>query len=195
MWRVDEYRRTLRVADRSPATQRAYASDVARFVTWADEQGWAGPATSPARFARLPGVHDPHGDERSSIARRRASLRGYFAWLVERGTLSESPAARLSAPRPNVTLPRLVVREQLDVLLDESWGEDEWAVRDRAVCEVLYGAGLRVSELCDLDLDSVDFAAGLLRVAGQGSQGARRAAARQGPRRRARSGPRTRART
>jgi len=168
-WRVEEYRRTLRVADRSVATQRAYASDVARFVAWALDQNWTGPGDVTRRGLRGYLAHmTAHGDERSSIARRRASLRGYFAWLVERGSLTESPAARLSAPRPNVTLPRLVVREQLDVLLDESWGEDEWAVRDRAVCEVLYGAGLRVSELCDLDLDSVDYGAGLVRVVGKG---------------------------
>ena len=60
------------------------------------------------------------------------------------------------------------MREQLDALLDEDWGEDEWATLDRAVCEVLYGAGLRVSELCGLDLESVDFHQGLLRVLGKG---------------------------
>jgi site-specific recombinase XerD len=108
------------------------------------------------------------GDARSSIARRRASLRRYFAWLVERGHLAQSPAARLMAPRAPSRLPTLVVREQLDVLLDEDWGDDEWALRDRAVCEVLYGAGLRVSELCDLDVAGVDFHGGLLRVMGKG---------------------------
>jgi integrase/recombinase XerC len=60
------------------------------------------------------------------------------------------------------------VREQLDTLLDEDWGEDAWATLDRAVCEVLYGAGLRVSELCDLNVASVDFRQGLLRVMGKG---------------------------
>ena len=60
------------------------------------------------------------------------------------------------------------MREQLDSLLDDDWGEDEWATLDRAVCEVLYGAGLRVSELCGLDIDSVDFRQGLLRVLGKG---------------------------
>ncbi|MDE3064346.1 MAG: tyrosine-type recombinase/integrase [Acidobacteriota bacterium] len=168
-WRVEEYRRTLRVADRSPATQRAYASDVALFVTYSRERGWRGPDEVTGRGLRGYLAHmTQRGDERSSIARRRASLRGYFAWLVERGFLAENPAQRLSAPRPNAVLPRVVVREQLDALLDESWGEDEWAVRDRAVCEVLYGAGLRVSELCDLDLASVDQDAGLVRVLGKG---------------------------
>lgn len=110
------------------------------------------------------------GDQRTSIVRRRATLRGYFSWLVERGLLGESPAARLSAPRPASQLPKIVVREQLDHLLDEDWGDDEWAVLDRAVCEVLYGAGLRVSELCGLDLDSVNFTQGLLRVLGKGQK-------------------------
>jgi integrase/recombinase XerC len=65
-------------------------------------------------------------------------------------------------------LPKVVVREQLDSLLDEDWGDDEWAVLDRAICEVLYGAGLRVSELCGLNVDSVDFTEGLVRVMGKG---------------------------
>jgi site-specific recombinase XerD len=168
-WRVEEYRRTLRVADRSPATQRAYAGDVALFVAWAHSQGWGGPGEVTGRGLRAYLAYmTERGDERSSIARRRASLRGYFAWLVESGVLVDNPTARLSAPSATRKLPRVVVREQLDVLLDEGWGEDEWAVRDRAICEVLYGAGLRVSELCDLDLDSVDADAGLLRVMGKG---------------------------
>jgi len=61
--------------------------------------------------------------------------------MVQRGHLEESPAARLSAPRPNLRLPKIVVREQLDTLLDDDWGEDAWATLDRAVCEVLYGRG------------------------------------------------------
>lgn len=108
------------------------------------------------------------GDERTSIVRRRASLRSYFGWMVERGHLAESPAARLSAPRPNSRLPKIVIREQLENLLDDDWGEDEWATLDRAVCEVLYGAGLRVGELCGLELDSVNFAQGLVLVMGKG---------------------------
>jgi integrase/recombinase XerC len=170
-WRVQEYRRTLRVAERSPATERAYASDVTHFAEWAAAQELPTPSQVTHRaLRRYLAFMTERGDQRSSIARRRASLRGYFTWLVERGRLTESPAARLSAPRPNSTLPRIFVREQLDVLLDEHWGEDEWAGRDRAICEVLYGAGLRVSELCDMDLGSVDFTAGLLRVVGKGNK-------------------------
>ncbi|MGH9019750.1 MAG: tyrosine-type recombinase/integrase [Acidimicrobiales bacterium] len=170
-WRQEEYARTLRVTQRAATTQRAYLSDVALFVEWASERGASGPASVTRRDLRAYLTHlTQRGQARSSIARRRASLRGYFAWLVERGAIEESPALRLSAPRPHQSLPRVVVREQLDALLDESWGEDEWAVRDRAVCEVLYGAGLRVSELCGLDLGDVDYASGLVRVTGKGNK-------------------------
>lgn len=168
-WHVEGYAQTLRAADRSPATQRAYLGDLQQFISWAEEQHWSEPTRITKRILReYLAFMTLRGDERASIARRRASLRSYFAWLVERGHLEESPAARLSAPRPNVQLPKVVVREQLDSLLDEDWGDDEWAVLDRAICEVLYGAGLRVSELCGLNVDSVDFSEGLVRVMGKG---------------------------
>ena len=168
-WRTAAFAQTLRAEDRSPATQRAYVGDVTRFAKWAATRGVAFPsAVSRITLREYLATMAARGDERSSIARRRASLRRYFAWLVERGHLAESPAARLSAPKAASRLPQLVVREQLDVLLDEDWGDDEFAVLDRAVCEVLYGAGLRVSELCDLQRDSVDFSEGLLLVLGKG---------------------------
>lgn len=169
MWRLEGYEDTLRAADRSPATQRAYVADAKAFVRWAGERGTITPSEVTKKDLRDYLVFmTTRGDERTSIIRRRASLRSYFAWLVERGHLPSSPAARLLAPRPAQHLPKIVVREQLENLLDDDWGEDEWATLDRAVCEVLYGAGLRVSELCGLDLTSIDFAQGLLRVLGKG---------------------------
>jgi site-specific recombinase XerD len=168
-WRLNDYAQTLRAADRAIATQRAYTSDAELFVVWAEERGVLSPTRVTKKDLRDYLVFMTNrGDARTSIIRRRASLRGYFGWLVERGDLESSPADRLLAPRPDRKLPKIVVREQLDALLDDDWGEDEWATLDRAVCEVLYGAGLRVSELCGLDLVSVDFHQGLLRVLGKG---------------------------
>lgn len=168
-WHLESYADTLRAADRAEATQRAYSSDATAYVRWSIERGTFSPTEVTKKDLRDYLVFMTNrGDERTSIIRRRASLRSYFAWLVERGYLTLSPAARLLAPRPNHHLPKIVVREQLDNLLEDDWGEDEWATLDRAVCEVLYGAGLRVSELCGLDVESVDFAQGLLRVMGKG---------------------------
>jgi site-specific recombinase XerD len=170
-WQREGYVATLIAADLSPATVRAYASDLDTFCVWASTHGVDSPSSVTRRVLReyLSGLAQ-RAAARATIARQRASLRGYFDWLVQRGHLDESPAARLSAPRPSSKLPTIVVREQLDVLLDEDWGDDEWALLDRAVCEVLYGAGLRVSELCGLDCSSVDLGAGRVRVLGKGNK-------------------------
>jgi integrase/recombinase XerC len=171
VWRVESYGDTLRAADRSAATQRAYLADARAFERWARERGTATPSAVTKKDLRDYLVFmTTRGDERTSIIRRRASLRSYFSWLVERGHLVSSPAARLLAPRPSHQLPKIVVREQLENLLDDDWGDDKWATLDRAVCEVLYGAGLRVSELCGLDLASIDYTQGLLRVLGKGQK-------------------------
>ena len=141
------------------------------FVEWASERGLHGPREVKVAVLReYLAFMTIRGDERSSLLRRRASLRSYFAWLVERGHVEENPAARLSAPRASHHLPKVVGRDHLETLLDEDWGDDRWAYLDRAVCEVLYGAGLRVSELCDMNVSSVDFAEGLVRVTGKGNK-------------------------
>lgn len=168
-WGLDDFAASLRALDRSPATLRAYRGDVERFAHWAREHAVTAPGQVSQRTLRqYLASMNLDGDERSSISRRRASLRTYFAWALQRGYVEVDPAARVSAPRPHSQLPEIVGREQLELLLDGDWGDDPWARRDRAVCEILYGAGLRVSELCGLDHDSVDPAQGLLRVLGKG---------------------------
>jgi len=168
-WHLDGYRLSLIARDRSPETLRAYVGDVAAFAVFAADTGVQSPEAVDRRLLREYLAHVSNkGDKRSSITRRVASLRGFFAWLAAAGTIAEDPAAGLSAPKSGHVLPELVVRQQLDELLDADWGNDPWALRDRACCEVLYGAGLRVSELCGLDLDDVAVRDGLLSVLGKG---------------------------
>ncbi|OYV60749.1 MAG: hypothetical protein B7Z69_03190, partial [Actinobacteria bacterium 21-73-9] len=170
-WRLGAFDATLRARERSTNTRRAYLGDVADFARFAAGLGLGGPeAVTTAHLRRYLAALTERGDERATLRRRRAGLRAYFDWLVERGHRAQSPAARLSAPKPASRLPTLASREQLDALLDEDWGDDEWAQLDRAVCEVLYGAGLRVGELCGLDRASIDFSRGLLRVLGKGDK-------------------------
>ena len=168
-WLLEGFVATLKTKNRSEATLRAYISDIEQFIEWAEDNKHSDYKKITKRTLReYLAFMTSRGDERTSIMRRRASLRSYFTWLVERKHLDESPAARLSAPKPNSQLPKIVVREQLENLLDVDWGDDKFALLDRAVCEVLYGAGLRVSELCGLNVTSVDFKQGLLRVLGKG---------------------------
>ena len=170
-WARTEYETHLRSANRSPETVRAYMADLDAFISWASERGLDDPAVVTRRDARdFVAFLVRRGDERTSVARRTATLRGYFTFLTRRGLVPTNPAAGLSAPKPHKKLPELVIREQLDELLDADWGEDPIALRDRAICELLYGAGIRVSELCSLDLDDLDDEAGVIHVVGKGSK-------------------------
>ena len=108
---------------------------------------------------------------KSTIARKAASIRAYFSWLHERGLITEDPAARLSAPTASSHLPTLVGQAELTDLLDRPVDRaDGVEVRDQVVLELLYGSGLRVSELCGIDLDDVDLATGTLTVLGKGAK-------------------------
>jgi len=171
LWRVEGFATRLRAANRSAETMRAYLGDLELFVSWALEQGYEDPGRITRKELRdYVGYLTRRGDQRTSTARRVATIRNYFAWLVQENILETSPATGLKTPKPPKKLPELVVREQLEELLDADWGDDGKAVRDRAICEILYGAGLRVSELCSLDLDSIDESSGLIRVTGKGNK-------------------------
>ena len=170
-WARDEYLTHLRSANRSPETLRAYVTDLDTFISWANERGLSEPSSVTRRDVRdYVAFLVRRGGERTSVARRTATLRGFFAFLARRGLVTTNPAAGLSAPKPHKKLPELVIREQLDELLDADWGDDPVALRDRAICELLYGAGIRVSELCSLDLDDLDDVAGVIHVLGKGSK-------------------------
>ena len=91
--------------------------------------------------------------------RRRASLRGYFDWLVERGLLRHEPRGATARRRPQRTrCPRSSCASSSTTCSTTTGARTSGPSLDRAVCEVLYGAGLRVAELCGLDLADVDFA-------------------------------------
>ncbi|EHR49652.1 site-specific recombinase XerD [Saccharomonospora marina XMU15] len=114
------------------------------------------------------------GRSRSTLARRAASARTFTAWAYRRGELDSDPGARLVAPRAHRTLPGLLRPQQANNLLRASESgaaeQDPIALRDHALLELLYATGVRVSELCGLDLDDVDFDRRVVRVLGKGSK-------------------------
>jgi integrase/recombinase XerC len=153
----------------------AYRADLAAFVRWADPLSTLGPGGVDRRvlrrwLAELTG----EGFARRTIARRASSLRRYFAWAARTGRVPADPTAGLSAPRGDGRLPRVLTPEDLTVLLDEprvTAGEDPAVrCRDDAVLELLYGAGLRVAELCGLRPGDLDREARLVTVWGKGGK-------------------------
>ena len=153
----------------SPRTLEAYGRDLERFI---DSQLRAG--------VRDPGgLHREHvsgwlcelerlGLSPRSRARALVAVRRFLRHLAARGTLRRDVLVGIVAPRQARTLPRALAQEETAALLAAPDGESALALRDRAMLECLYGAGLRVSELCGLPLAALDRRRGLLRVLGTG---------------------------
>ncbi|MFH1143078.1 MAG: tyrosine recombinase XerC [Candidatus Eisenbacteria bacterium] len=158
---------------RSPHTVRAYGDDLrASFRFLAQRCG------RPARLEDLDAAHlrlwvaaQQAGQARPrSIVRRRSAMRRFTRFLCRENLLATDPAQRLPAPPIGRPLPRALSAHRLATRLDADWGEDWAARRDRAICELLYGAGLRLSELVGLDLEDLDLVGRGLRVKGKGAR-------------------------
>jgi site-specific recombinase XerD len=171
-WPVDAFARSI--GGRSAETVRAYVADVRAFVEWAERGGAGGPGdVDRILLRRYLAYLSTRRYARTTVARKAAALRGYFAWLARRGDIPADPARRLHAPSGTARLPRVLDGGELAQLLDGRPGAepaDALRARDDAVLELLYGSGLRVSELCGLDVGDVDLRGRAVTVVGKGDR-------------------------
>ena len=159
----------------SPQTVRAYGGDLGDLATFL--AGLAGAQVPPPPQAVTPRmirawVADLHGRglRASSIGRRLAGARALFRWLVECGELDSNPAAEIPNPKRPDSLPRRLDVEDVEAIIRAPDLERPAGRRDRALLELLYGAGLRVSELVGLDLDDLSLRSRTVRVLGKGDK-------------------------
>jgi site-specific recombinase XerD len=173
-WHEDDFRASL--ASVSDRTRTAYLSDLAGFAAWAAEEGAAEPDQVDRARVRAYLAHLADGGmARTSMARKASSLRRYFDWAVRTKRLGADPTAGISVPSGPARLPRVLHQDELNTLLEKppaATADDPPAVRarDDAVLEVLYGSGLRVSELCGLDLPDLDLPRTRATVWGKGGK-------------------------
>jgi len=173
-WHAEDFLSSLTAS--SPRTVEAYGRDVVGFAAWAGEQGIGGPAEVERLVLRRYLAHlAGSGYARRSMSRKASSLRRYFRWAARTGLVPADPSLGLSAPRGDGRLPRVLHQDELNALLEEPsarTAEDLPAVRlrDDAVLEVLYGAGVRVGELCGLDLADLDLPHQRAHVWGKGGK-------------------------
>jgi integrase/recombinase XerC len=170
--------------DLSAHTLDAYERDARQFGQWLARRGIEYLGDVDRRILRrwIAWLTES-GYARRSIARKASSVRSLIAWAAEHGVIASSPALDLAVPKLARTLPRVLREEEAAALCELPPLDDTRSARDRVVLELLYGSGLRVSELCGLDVADVDLGAGALRVMGKGrkqrlvpmSQPARRA--------------------
>jgi integrase/recombinase XerC len=110
------------------------------------------------------------GYARSTLARRSSSARVFFAFAVRRGLAARDPAALLATPKTERRLPRVLSRAEAAELVGLPPADEPVGLRDRAVLELLYATGIRVGELCGLDVDDLDDGRNVVRVLGKGAK-------------------------
>ena len=171
-WRLDDFARAH--SSLSERTLAAYRSDVRLFGEWVERSGISSPdAVNRTVVRRYVAFLSTREFARRSIARKAAALRRYFTWAVIEGAAAVDPTIGLHVVAGTGRLPRVLDGRELDVLLDAPApeGEPVWRKRrDDAVLEVLYGSGVRVSELCSLQLHQVRLAERVLIVWGKGAK-------------------------
>jgi integrase/recombinase XerD len=168
---VAQYLRYLTVErGLSPHTVRAYASDLARYLEWCERTSIDPIALDHRALRRYLAEMDRARYSRTTIKRRLSAVRSFFNYLVTEDIVSSDPASVLLAPKAPSRLPRLVPNDVLQALFDAPDPATPTGLRDRAVLELLYASGARVSELSSLDLKGLDLAQGQITVMGKGSK-------------------------
>jgi integrase/recombinase XerD len=157
----------LLAAQRSPRTVDAYRRDLAALARFLNR---AVGGASVEDLERWVASMRADGLAQSTVARRVSTVRTYFRHAVLIGTKADNPAAALKLPRRARTLPRAMSPAETERLIDAATGSTPRSLRDRALVELLYGAGLRVSEAMGLERTGVDIEARIVRVVGKGGK-------------------------
>ncbi len=169
---VDEYLSTLAVErGYSPRTIEAYAADLKDFLSFLEAQGLRQVSeVSPAHILLYLSQLRRRGLTEETMSRRLSALRGFFGFLVLEHGLSENPLVLIEGPRPRRKLPVVLSTEEVKRLLDAPDKTSPLGLRDRAMLELAYSSGLRVSELVGLLVYDLNMEVGFVRVRGKGSK-------------------------
>ncbi len=154
----------------SSHTIRAYEGDLRDYLAWSERTG-TDPHTPSARDIRRYLAHlDAAGYARRTMARRLASIRAYFSFLLEESVIAADPTQGVGTPRTGRRVPTVLPPTDIRTLLDAPDASTPIGLRDRAVLELLYATGIRAAELCSLTVSSLELSSGTVRVFGKGSK-------------------------
>ncbi|HYN15941.1 MAG TPA: tyrosine-type recombinase/integrase [Terriglobales bacterium] len=159
--------RSLRERNASAHTIKAYTGDLGKFAAYVGDAGWKHIDHMRIR-GFLSHLYD-RGLSKTSVARALAAVRSLYRWLAREGVVEQNPAALVATPRLPKKLPRVPTIEEMNTVLDGEMPElAAWAERDRLIFELLYGCGIRNSELVGIDLDDVSWSGEAILVRGKG---------------------------
>jgi site-specific recombinase XerD len=163
----DDWQRTRGMGEK---TRRAYGVDLAQLGEWAAGRGLEPTALSHRELRRFAAVLGERGAAKSTVARKLAAIRTFYRHLVERGQIEANPADLVSSPKKDAYLPQVLKPAEVVELLERIPGTTPLDLRDRAMFELAYAAGLRAEEIVNLDTTSADADAEQVRVEGKGGR-------------------------
>ncbi len=151
-------------------TLRAYRQDLRQFLRWLQQRKTGLAEAGQSHIQEYLGERFERGASARSNARLLSTLKQYYQYLVRRGDRQDNPTALVSAPKIHRSLPQAPGEGDVEKLLEAPDLETPFGLRDRAMLETMYGSGLRVSELVNLQLGQINTNLGLLRLVGKGSK-------------------------
>ena len=164
---IAKFIRSLEERNASPHTIKAYRTDLANFADYVGPQGWRDIDHVLIR-GYLANLYE-RGLSKTSVARALAALRSLYRWLAQEGEVEQNPAALVATPRLPKKLPRVPTIEEVNTVLDADMPEcSAFNERDQVILELLYGCGIRNSELIGINLDDIRWSNEMILVRGKG---------------------------
>lgn len=163
----DDWQRTRGMGEK---TRRAYGADLAQLAEWAAGRGLAPTALTHRDLRRFAAVLGERGAAKSTVARKLAAIRTFYRHLLERRDIDANPADLVSSPKKDVYLPQVLKAAEVVALLERIPAATPLDLRDRAMFELAYAAGLRAEELVSLEVADADPDAEQVRVEGKGGR-------------------------
>ena len=166
---VADFLRSLRETNSSPHTIKAYAGDLQSFAAYVGSRNWHN-IDHVAIRGFLSHLYEK-GLGKTSVARSLAAVRSLYRWLAQQGVVEQNPAALVSTPKLPKKLPRVPTIEEMNSVLDGQMPEvASFPERDRLMLELLYGCGIRNSELMGINLDDIRLSAEAILIRGKGKK-------------------------
>ena len=166
---VAKFIRALQERNASAHTIKAYRTDLEEFSAYVGPQGW-GEIDHVLIRGYLSSLYE-RGLSKTSVARALAALRSLYRWLAQEGVVDQNPAKLVATPKLPKKLPRVPTIEEVNAVLDSQMPDSSaFAERDRAILELLYGCGIRNSELVGINLDDIRWSNEIVLVRGKGKK-------------------------
>ncbi|OUN10882.1 site-specific tyrosine recombinase XerD [Flavonifractor sp. An91] len=154
----------------SPNTLSSYLRDVRQYLDWLGEEGISPTQALHADVEAYTRSMTARGKSAATVTRSQASLKSFYSWMMEIGQIGENPARGLSQTKVERKLPHILTSREVELFLEQPDPSDAKGCRDKAMLELLYATGIRVSELIGLNLDNINLSAGFIRCASRGKE-------------------------